>query len=143
MTIQQLCREKKDELKITAQEISDRANIPLSTVNNYFSSASKSPYVGTVGPICAVLGISLDSYFGINLPDVPELDTCKVKIQHQAEIIKRQDQQLDELRAQARASRFSVYVAAILAVIVAIYFFRFDLTNPDWGFTKVISDLIG
>lgn len=143
MTIQQLCRERKDELKITAQEIADRANIPLSTVNNYFSSASKSPYIGTVGPICAVLGISLDLYFEINTPEVPELEACKTEIQHQAEIIKRQDQQLKELRAQARSSRFAIYVAAILAVIVAIYFFRFDLTNPDWGFTKVISDLTG
>lgn len=143
MTIQQLCRERKDELKITAQEISDRANIPLSTVNNYFSSASKSPYIGTVGPICAVLGISLDLYFEINTPEVPELEAYKTEIQHQAEIIKRQDQQLKELRAQARSLRFAIYVAAILAVIVAIYFFRFDLTNPDWGFTKVISDLTG
>lgn len=143
MTIQQLCRERKDELKITAQEIADRANIPLSTVNNYFSSASKSPYIGTVGPICAVLGISLDLYFEINTPEVPELEACKTEIQHQAEIIKRQDQQLKELRAQARSLRFAIYVAAILAVIVAIYFFRFDLTNPDWGFTKVISDLTG
>lgn len=143
MTIQQLCRERKDELKITAQEIADRANIPLSTVNNYFSSASKSPYIGTVGPICAVLGISLDLYFEINTPEVPELEAYKTEIQHQAEIIKRQDQQLKELRAQARSLRFAIYVAAILAVIVAIYFFRFDLTNPDWGFTKVISDLTG
>lgn len=143
MTIQQLCRKRKDDLKLTAQEISDRANIPLSTVNNYFSNASKSPYIGTVGPICAVLGISLDLYFEINTPEVPELEAYKTEIQHQAEIIKRQDQQLKELRAQARSLRFAIYVAAILAVIVAIYFFRFDLTNPDWGFTKVISDLTG
>lgn len=143
MTIQQLCRERKDELKITAKEIAVRANIPLSTVNNFFSSASKSPYFDTVWPICAVLGISLDLFCKINTPEVPELEACRTEIRHQAEIIERQDQQLKELRAQARFSRFAIYVAAILAVIVAIYFFRFDLTNPDWGFTKVISDLTG
>lgn len=141
MTIQQLCRERKDELKITAQEIADRANIPLSTVNNYFSNASKSPYIGTVGPICAVLGISLDLYFKINTPEVPELEACKTEIKHQAEIIERQDRQLKEQRSYARTARIAICVTAILAVIVAIYFFRFDLTNPDWGFTKVISDL--
>ena len=90
-----------------------------------------------------MLGISLDLYFEINTPEVPELEAYKTEIQHQAEIIKRQDQQLKELRAQARSLRFAIYVAAILAVIVAIYFFRFDLTNPDWGFTKVIRDLTG
>lgn len=65
MTIQDLCREKRAALNLTAQEIADASNVPLSTVNNFFSNASKAPAINTVGPICAVLGISLDEFFGI------------------------------------------------------------------------------
>lgn len=65
MTIQDLCREKRAALNMTAQDISDASNVPLSTVNNFFSNTSKAPSINTAGPICAVLGISLDEFFGI------------------------------------------------------------------------------
>ena len=60
--IKDLCKEKKDSLNLTNQNIADRANLSASTVNNYFSESSKAPSVYTVGPICAALGVSLDSY---------------------------------------------------------------------------------
>lgn len=65
MTIQDLCREKRAALNMTAQDIADASNVPLSTVNNFFANSSKSPSINTVGPICAVLGISLDAFYGI------------------------------------------------------------------------------
>ena len=65
MTIQDLCREKRAALSLTAQDIADASNVPLSTVNNFFANSSKSPSINTVGPICAVLGISLDAFYGI------------------------------------------------------------------------------
>lgn len=65
MSIQDLCREKRAALGLTAQDIADASNVPLSTVNNFFANSSKSPSINTVGPICAVLGISLDAFFGI------------------------------------------------------------------------------
>ena len=65
MTIQDLCREKRAGLNLTAQDIADASNVPLSTVNNFFANSSKAPSFNTVGPICAVLGISLDAFYGI------------------------------------------------------------------------------
>ena len=65
MTIQDLCKAKRGALHMTAQEISDQSGVPLSTVNNFFANASKAPSINTAGPICAVLGISLDEFFGI------------------------------------------------------------------------------
>ena len=65
MTIQDLCRDKKTALHLTAQDIADESGVPLSTVNNFFANASKSPSINTAGPICAVLGISLDEFFDI------------------------------------------------------------------------------
>ena len=65
MNIQEVCRIRKEELKLTYQEISDDSGVPLSTVQNFFSKFSKSPSIYTVAPICKALGISLDEAFGI------------------------------------------------------------------------------
>ena len=65
MTIQDLCKDKKAALHMTAQDIADKSGVPLSTVNNFFANASKAPSINTAGPICAVLGISIDEFFGI------------------------------------------------------------------------------
>lgn len=50
---------------MTAQDIADKSGVPLSTVNNFFANASKAPSINTAGPICAVLGISIDEFFDI------------------------------------------------------------------------------
>ena len=65
MTIQDLCKDKKAALNMTAQDIADKSGVPLSTVNNFFANASKAPSINTAGPICKVLGVSLDEYFEI------------------------------------------------------------------------------
>lgn len=41
MNIQEVCRIRKEELKLTYQEISDVSGVPLSTVQNFFSKFSK------------------------------------------------------------------------------------------------------
>lgn len=64
-TIQDLCWKEREAQRKTAQTIADESGISISTVNNYFSSASKQPSVYTVGPICKSLGVSLDRYFEI------------------------------------------------------------------------------
>ena len=60
MNIQEVCKIRKEELKLTYQEISDTSGVPLSTVQNFFSKFSKAPSIYTVAPICKALGISLD-----------------------------------------------------------------------------------
>lgn len=65
MSLQELCRQKKEALGMTRQEIANRANIPEPTVKKLLANASKAPSVYTIGPICAALGISLDEYFGV------------------------------------------------------------------------------
>ena len=43
MNIQEVCKIRKEELKLTYQEISDTSGVPLSTVQNFFSKFSKAP----------------------------------------------------------------------------------------------------
>ena len=65
MTLQDICKEKAQALGINYQEIADQTGIPLQTVRNFFSTASKAPSIQTAAPICKVLGVSIDEYFEI------------------------------------------------------------------------------
>lgn len=65
MTLQEICAERREKLGITYQSIADQSDLPLSTVKKYFSADSKAPAITTAGPICKVLGVSLDEYFEI------------------------------------------------------------------------------
>ena len=50
---------------ITYQQIADQSNLPLSTVKKFFSVKSKTPAITTAGPICKVMGVSIDEFCGI------------------------------------------------------------------------------
>lgn len=67
MTLQETCKAKAKALGVTYQEIADATNIPLQTVRNFFSAASKAPSILTAAPICKFLGVSLDEYFCITV----------------------------------------------------------------------------
>lgn len=62
-TLREICKEAKVRQGITTQQLADETGISISTINNYFASASKAPSVYNAGDICAVLGVSLDRYF--------------------------------------------------------------------------------
>lgn len=79
MNIQEVCRIRKEELKLTYQDISDASGVPLSTVQNFFSKFSKSPSIYTVAPICKALGISLDESFGISEHLTPTEETLQAR----------------------------------------------------------------
>lgn len=65
MTLQDICKAKAQALGVTYQQISDGTGIPLQTIRNFFSAASKAPSILTAAPICKFLGVSIDEYFGI------------------------------------------------------------------------------
>lgn len=65
MTLQEICAERRKKLGITYQQIADQSNLPLSTVKIFFSAKSKTPAITTAGPICKVMGVSIDEFCGI------------------------------------------------------------------------------
>lgn len=79
MNIQEVCKSRKEELKLTYQDISDASGVPLSTVQNFFSKFSKAPSIYTVAPICKALGISLDEAFGISEHLTPTEETLQAR----------------------------------------------------------------
>ena len=70
-TLVDRCTQAKATMHLSNQKLSEKSGVPLSTVNNFFRSEKRSPSIDTAGPICAVLGVSMDDFFGIQ-KDNPE-----------------------------------------------------------------------
>lgn len=129
MTLKDLCLAQRDAQHKTAQTISDESGVSLSTVNNFFSSASKNPSVYTVGPICAALDVSLDAYFGI----VPGEDLAEREQLLLSQQVTHKDELISVLRRSLR-SRDRIITALLLVLILAlIYGITLDILNPNMG----------
>ena len=141
--LKEILKAKRDLLGLSNQAIADAADLSVHTVNNYFSNRSKATSAYVVLRIAKVLNCSVDDVCGIESDENPSDSSEEVNFinaQRQDEIIAMQERQIDELRKDKRAGRFAIYLSVILAVIVAIYFFHFDVPNPNWGFTRLMRD---
>ena len=73
------CREAKDTMQPhkTNQDIADESGVSVNAVSQFLRGETTKPYINTVGPICASLGVSLDEHFGVRLPSLPSLPMLK------------------------------------------------------------------
>ena len=122
-SLQEICREAKYREKMTAQDISDYSDVPLSSVNNFFSSSSKMPSIYTAGPICRVLGVSIDAFFHIQPTPDPSIEA---QLAH--------EQEMNQLRVRAiRHKNYLILGLMILLAIALAYGITIDLQNPNIG----------
>ena len=122
-SLQEICREAKYREKMTAQDISDYSDVPLSSVNNFFSSSSKMPSIYTAGPICRVLGVSMDAFFHIQPTPDPSIEA---QLAH--------EQELNQLRVRAiRHKNYLILGLMILLAIALTYGITIDMLNPNIG----------
>lgn len=122
-SLQEICREAKYRAKMTAQDISDCSDVPLSSVNNFFSSSSKMPSIYTAGPICRVLGVSIDAFFHIKPTPDPSLEE---QLTH--------EQELNQLRVRAiHHKNYLIFGLMILLAIALAYGITIDMLNPNIG----------
>lgn len=122
-SLQEICREAKYREKMTAQDISDNSDVPLSSVNNFFSSSSKMPSIYTAGPICRVLGVSIDAFFHIQPTPDPSLEA---QLAH--------EQEMNQLRVRAiRHKNYLILGLMILLAITLAYGITIDMLNPNIG----------
>lgn len=138
MNIQKRCQEQKDLLRLTHQDIADKAGLPLQTVKNFFSRASKSPSVYTVAAICKVLGISLDESFGISEHLTPTEETLQAR---NDELERHVDAKTDTIEIMRRGVRIRNIVIVIMFVIIAmlaVWCVYIDFHCIDYGFWKGI-----
>ena len=117
MNIQEVCRIRKEELKLTYQDISDISGVPLSTVQNYFSKLSKAPSFYTVVAICKALGISIDKTCEI----IEHLTTTEETLQARNDELERHvDAKADMIEIMRRGVRIRNNVIAIMFVIIVL-----------------------
>lgn len=129
-TIQDICWKERETQRKTAQTIADESGISISTVNNYFSSASKQPSVYTVGPICKSLGVSLDRYFEI-VPKGEDLTEREEALLTQ-QVCHEQD--MNKLLNEAIKHKNRMIFALLLIFALAlVYGITLDLLNPSMG----------
>ena len=122
-SLQEICREAKYREKMTAQDISDYSDVPLSSVNNFFSSSSKMPSIYTAGPICRVLGVSIDAFFHIQPTPDPSIEA---QLAH--------EQETNQLRVRAiRHKNYLILGLMILLAIALAYGITIDMLNPNIG----------
>lgn len=129
-TIQDICWKERETQRKTAQTIADESGISISTVNNYFSSASKQPSVYTVGPICKSLGVSLDRYFEI-VPkgeDLTEREEALLtqQVGHEQDINKL-------LNETIKHKNRVIFALLFIFALALVYGITLDLLNPSMG----------
>lgn len=61
------CREAKGTMQPhkTNQDIADESGVSVNAVSQFLRGETTKPYINTVGPICASLGVSMDEHFGV------------------------------------------------------------------------------
>ena len=143
MTIQELCREKKNALGMTAQDIADASGVPLSTVNNFFAHASKSPALYTTAGICAALGVSLDAFFGIGDHCTATEETLQAEKNGLEKRLSNKAETIEILKKSMRIRRHLIYnlVAVIIILSIAIaallvWCVYIDMHCLDFGFWR-------
>lgn len=133
-TLQDICREAKDEQHLTYANIAEKSGIVEKTVQNFFSSSSKLPPVYTAGPICRALGVSLDKYFDITTDDQPNaLEIERKEKEHLAEMGEMKDAQIERSdRSMRQKDRIMIAMAGFILFLIA-YMTIVDLLDPMIG----------
>lgn len=138
MNIQELCKIRKEELKLTYQDISDASGVPLSTVQNFFSKMSKAPSIYTAAPICKVLGISLDEVFGISEHLTPTEETLQARNDELERHVDAKADTIEIMRRGIRIRNVVILILFIMVVLLAAWCLYIDLHCADYGFWREI-----
>lgn len=124
--LQEKCREARDRLGYTNQDIADATGIPLSSVKNFFAGTSKVPGLVYAGLICKFLGVSIDECLGIIPAENAE---ARLRRQLKEDHMNSENQRLTEvngLRKELDKSRLSTilvlaFLCAVLSVTLIFY----------------------
>ena len=106
----------------------------------FFSAASKSPSVYTVAPICKVLGVSLDGYFGIGDHLTADEKTLRERadgLEHRLENKRRtiglMKDELRDLRHSVKLYRWIILGLSLLIVGLIVWCIWGDIHCADYG----------
>ena len=136
MNIQEVCRIRKEELKLTYQDISDISGVPLSTVQNYFSKLSKAPSFYTVVAICKALGISIDKTCEIIEHLTPTEETLQARNDELERHVDAKADTIEIMRRGVRIRNGVILFLFIAVVLLAAWGLYIDMHCADYGFWR-------
>lgn len=142
--LQEKCREARDRLGYTNQDIADATGIPLSSVKNFFAATSKVPGFVYTAMICKFLGVSIDGCVDITPNVLPEDQIKQLEHDHKAELkiahleggMEQLTKTVDSQNSKEKRLRVSLYSVTTLAVIlllVLVGYVVFDYNLPNAG----------
>lgn len=120
-------RQAKSASGMTLEQIADETGVSNSVITKLFSGNAANPTLTAVAPVCKLLGVSLDSLFGLSHPDGSyselqnELDYCKRTLADRDKQIK-----------QARRLQYFLFAFALLVLAILAYIIC-DALHPAWG----------
>ena len=133
-TLQDICREAKNEQHLTYANIAEKSGIVEKTVQNFFGSSSKLPPVYTAGPICRALGVSLDKYFEIVSNDKPgALELAEQANEHLVEVGELKDQRNERNEQRMQQKNRAIIAMAGFVLFLIAYMTIVDLLDPMIG----------
>ena len=128
----ELCRDKKDSAnpRITNQQLAERSGLSQNAVGQYLRGETPNAPLSTFGPICKMLGVSVDEYLGIEHP-APSSDAL------QAVRLER-DHYKREIELYKRSLRTHRIVTLILVSILSLVVISLviDLLDPYVGWIR-------
>ena len=128
----EVCRDKKDSAnpRITNQQLAERSGLSQNAVGQYLRGETPNAPLSTFGPICKMLGVSIDDYLGIDHP-APSSDAL------QAVRLER-DHYKREIELYKRSLHTHRIVTLILVSILAVVVISFviDLLDPHIGWIR-------
>lgn len=136
------CQKAKNSAypKITNQDIVDETGLSSSTVNNFLRGATKDPPLGTAGPICKMLGVSLDDCCDIeSATDPTEIQKAVQELTQKLQELTNKNEmtvlELKHTQEQLTTYRALAWIFGML-VLLAMGALIIDLSNPDVGWIR-------
>lgn len=135
--LQEKCREARDRLGYTNQDIADATGIPLSSVKNFFAATIKVPGLVYAALICKFLGVSIDGCCDITPSVLPEDQIKQMERDHKAELVtanlEGRIEQLSKTEKRMRISLYSITILAVVLLMTLIGYVVFDYQLPNVG----------
>lgn len=128
-------RAEKEAQHVTSEQLAAVADMSISAVNKLLADETRAPSVYAVGRMCAYLHISLDEYFGIDVPSAHEVENAKLQAKIDAGDV-RESFYASALARKDKIIRWLVAAVVVLASLSVGSYLVWDLTHADWGFFR-------
>lgn len=138
MNIQEVCKIRKEELKLTYQEISNISGVPLSTVQNFFSKMSKAPSFYTVVAICKALGISIDKECGIIERLTRSEETLQARNDELERHVDAKEDMIEIMRRGVHIRNGVIFILFVVVVLLTAWCLYIDMNCTNYGFWRGI-----